>query len=153
MAMKSFIRSKLNPKNIFEFQVDFDRRHEIVNALCESIYQSLLSSIKSEMERIASVDAYEEARQVEAAFGESVSTPFVGQEELLSSLKKHLQVGSGCSILYGESGKSAVCAMLGKQLGDKVILRHIGCSMISVDADSLAGGLIKELGIVDDGVP
>lgn len=151
LAMKALIRSKLNRRNIFEFHTDFDRRQEMVSPLCEAIYQALLSSIQAEMERIASVDAYEEARQAEAAFGLSVSTPFVGQEKLLATLKKHLQGGTGCAIIHGESGKSAVCAMLGKQLGGKVIVRHIGRSILSADADSLAGGLMRELGVADGG--
>lgn len=147
-ALKAFIREKLDRANVLERQVDFSRRSEAMGAFCEDVYRLLMHSVESEMARITRVDVMAEARRIEAEFGARAATPFVGQAELMETLWRHLRGGSHSAVLYGASGKSAVCAALAQRLGpSRAVIRHVGRSLLSANANALLAGILRELGL------
>lgn len=146
LRLKALVRASLPPENTRTFTVSFQDRQSILEDFAESVYRRLSETILCELERLGTVDVFEEAMAIERAFGSKVSAHYTGFEAELRRAQQWIRQGDGLVTVVGQTGKSAFCAKLAS-LYPGAVVRHIGASGYSAAAEPLFAGIARELGL------
>lgn len=144
--LESYIAGLLPEPNLITYEISFQDKESLVQPFCEEIGRRLKKTVLAELDRIETINRQEAALTSECSFSSIVVENYVGQELLLSRVLNNISSGEGMTVVYGGRGKSAFCAALATRIKDrKVILRHVGVSLISCRPESLIESILLQL--------